>query len=133
MPNLRQSLSIVAAFIITVGTIVGMFYEVDTHYAKADDVSIVVEEMQADIQYVSSRVDVMRLEDELIIDKKKILRLEDRWGDVFYERFDRYWQTIEELKGVMPDYYKEEYQEALDKKEKLEKQIEEKNKKKGES
>ena len=133
MPNLRQSLSIVAAFIITVGTIVGMFYVVDTHYAKADDVSIVVEEMQADIQYVSSRVDVMRLEDELIIVKKKILRLEDRWGDVFYERFDRYWQTIEELKGVMPDDYKEEYQEALDKKEKLEKQIEEKNKKKGES
>ena len=128
--SFKQVLSVVGAFIISVGTIAGMFYAVETHYAKASEVSVAIEELQTDIQYVSSRFDVMRLEDELVIVKKDIASMEDRWGKVFYERFDRYWQTKEELKGVMPTEYKEDYDDLQDDKVRLEKAIEEKNKKK---
>ena len=130
MFTLKSAVTIVASFIIAIGMIVGMFYAVDTHYAKAGEVSVAIEELQMDIRYVSSRVDVMRLEDQLVIVKKDIATLEDRWGKVFYERFDRYWQTKEELKGVMPTEYKEDYDDLLDEKVRLEKAIEEKNKKK---
>lgn len=126
---MKTTLNYVASFIIAVGTLVGMYYVVDTHYAKAGD----IEAVREDIMTVSNRIDAMKLEDELLLVKKKIDRLEDRWGQVFYDRFERYWQTHEELKGVMPTDYKKDYTELLEEKDKLEKAIDEKNKvKKGE-
>lgn len=118
----------VAGAILTLAALMGLGFGVENHFAKEVPTAVAFEEVRQDIQMVSTRIDAMKLEDELILVKKKIARLEDRWGEVFYERFDRYWQTIEELKGVMPKDYKEEYQEAQDEKERLEKEIEAKNK-----
>jgi hypothetical protein len=118
--------------IITLAALMGLGFGVENHFAKEVPTAVSFEEVRQDIQMVSTRIDAMKLEDELILVKKKIARLEDRWGKVFYDRFDRYWQTIVELKGVMPDDYKEEYQEAQDDKKRLEKEIEAKNKPKNE-
>jgi acyl-CoA-binding protein len=132
-------IGVLLGLIITLATVFGLGYGVETHFAKAEhtsasfeEVTVTFDEVRQDIQKVSTRIDAMKLEDELILVKKKIARIEDRWGKVFYDRFERYWQTIEELKGVMPEDYREEYQEAQDEKVRLEKLIEDKNKTKEE-
>jgi hypothetical protein len=131
-----KKIGVVLGAIITMATLMGLGFGVENHFAKEVPTAMSFEAVQQDIQMVATRIDAMKLEDELILVKKKIERLEVRWGDVFYKRFERYWQTTTELKGVMPDDYKLEYQEAIDDKIRLEKEIEAKNKpikKKGES
>lgn len=130
-----RKIGVLLGAIITIATLMGLGFGVENHFAKEVPTALAFEEVRADIVMVSERIDAMKLEDELILVKKKISRMEDRWGEVFYERFDRYWQTKEELKGVMPDDYKVEYDELFDEKERLEKAIDEKNqpKKKGEA
>ncbi len=122
-----KKIGVLLGSIITMATLMGLGFGVENHFAKEVPTAIAFEQVNADIVMVNERIDAMKLEDELLLVKKKIDRLEDRWGEVFYDRFDRYWQTIEELKGIMPEDYREEYQEAMDEKERLEKKIEEKN------
>ena len=128
--KVKKIIAIIASSIITIATLIGFVFAFDNHYAKAEEITVVIEAVQEDIMTLSNRIDSMKLEDELLLVKKKIERLEDRWGQVFYERFNRYWQTKEELKGVMPDDYKKDYDELLEDKERLEEAIKEKNKKK---
>jgi len=131
--NVLKKIGIVLGSIVTLASLLGAGFAVDNHFAKEVPTAQSFKAVQEDIYMVSQRIDAMKLEDELLLVKKKIDRLEVRWGDVFYKRFERYWQTTDELKGVMPEDYREDYTELLDEKKRLEKAIEEKNKVKGES
>lgn len=130
MWTMLKKIGILLGSIVTLASLLGAGFAVDNHFAKATPTVESFAAVQDDIHRVSQRIDAMKLEDELLIVKKKIDRLEDRWGKVFYDRFERYWQTKEELKGVMPDDYKEDYTELQDEKVRLEKEIEKKNEKK---
>ncbi|MBV1929093.1 MAG: hypothetical protein KUG81_06230 [Gammaproteobacteria bacterium] len=114
--------------IVTLAALMGIGFGVENHFAKEVPTAVAFKQVNDEIQYVSSRIDAMKLEDQLILVKKKISRMEDRWGKVFFDRFERYWQTKAELKGVMPEDYRVEYDELFEEKELLEKQIEETNK-----
>lgn len=117
----------VFGIIIAVGTVVGMYYAFETHFARAST----VEEIREEVAAVSDRVDAMKLEDELLLVKKKMFNLEDRWSPKFKEEYGRYPHSIDELLAFMPKEYRDEYRELDDKRKDLEKKIEEKNKKKG--
>jgi len=108
--------------------LMGAAFAVEDYFAKEVPTTLAFEEVRLDISIVNDRIDAMRLEDEIAHVRKKIDRLEVRWGDVFENRFDRPWQTREELKGVMPNDYKEDYTELLLDEKRLEKAIDEKNK-----
>ena len=118
--------------VITLATLLGFGFAVESHYAKEAPTAMAFEEVRADLMMVSNRIDAMKLEDELLLVKKKLFGLEDRWGEKFKTEHGRYHQSIEELLAFMPKEYRDEYRSLSERKEKLEKQIEEKNKKKEE-
>jgi len=129
-----KKIMIVLASIATLSTLLGAGFIVDGHFAKETPTSASFAEVRSDIVMVSARIDAMKLEDELLLVKKKMYGLEDRWGKKFKEENDRYYHTIKELLAFMPEEYRDEYRELEDERDDLEKQIEEKNKvqKKGE-
>ena len=116
---MKKSISLVAAFIITIGTIIGMAYAVETHYAKASEMRMV----ESDISDVNDRIDAMKLEDEILLIKKKLYSIEDRWGSKFKEEHGRYHHTIDELLAFMPKEYRNEYRELKERLDQLEKRL----------
>ena len=124
-----KRVGVILGVIVTLATILGFGFAVDDHYAKAGATTIAIEEVQADLEMVGNRIDAMKLEDELLLVKKTMYDLEDRWGVKFKEEFGRYHHTLEELLAFMPEEYRNEYRGLVEKKIDLEKKIEEKNKK----
>lgn len=105
------------ATILTLSALVGGVFAVENHYANK-------QETEYAITAVNERIDIIKLEDELVTVKKKMYDLEDRWGKKFKEEHNRYYHTIEELLAFMPKEYKKEYLELKDRKKVLEKEIE---------
>lgn len=121
------------ATIITIGTIIGFVFVVDSHFAKAEPTQVAIDNVIEDLLLLNDRVEAMKIEDELLMVKKKLYAIEDRWGEKYRDaNGGKYHESIEQLLAFMPKEYREEYRQLDEKRKLLEKQLEEKiHKKKG--
>jgi len=106
--NLKKISAFLALF-ITISTVIGILFQLDNRWAKADDVEKIRIETKSNIRQLEKRLDLKILEDRLFAIQERIWKLNDRYG----EKLDD-----------MPEEVKDIYRDLKNIKEKLEKKIE---------
>ena len=97
----KMVLSAIGAVAI-IGSIIGTYQGLTTYFATAEAVEVVAKDLERH-----------KLEERRDAVQERIWKMEDVWGERFYDHHGRYYETIEELLAWMPQEARDQYRELV--------------------
>ena len=108
---MKKTGSIIGA-ILTIASLIGVAFAVDSHFAKAEELS-----------YVSDRLEHKIISDRITDIDERLWKIESRWQDQFQKENNRFPNGIDELLQYMNEDAREYYKKLKKERDELDLQL----------